>query len=125
MPRAKREINISKFDFIRWSETKTRQAENRLNIISPKYFIFIKTPSDVYAVNFRERNKIPEEHIREAANDGSWVRFINVRHPLARLYSGWNNNLANHNPMARRFYNQMRLSRWKKKNDAGNVARIL
>ena len=80
-----------------------------------------KPLADVYATNFRSRSNLSPETAPEAGNDKDWIRFINVRHPLARLYSGWNNNLANHNPMARRFYNQMRLSRWKKRKDPGTA----
>ena len=37
-------------------------------------------------------------------NDASWIRFVNTRHPLSRLYSGWNSNLGRKTGPAEHMY---------------------
>jgi hypothetical protein len=47
-------------------------------------------PSEAYAKNFKFAGTIGDNVWSEAMNDPTWIRFVTVRHPLARLYSGWN-----------------------------------
>ena len=51
-------------------------------------------PSEAYAKNFKFASTIGDNVWSEAMNDPTWIRFVTVRHPLARLYSGWNRFLT-------------------------------
>lgn len=48
-----------------------------------------------------------------ALNEPNFVRFLTARHPLARLYSGWNQNLRIGGPMSRELFRSMRLYAFK------------
>ena len=50
--------------------------------------------------NFAAAKTLSSDVWVQAMNDNSWIRFISVRHPLARLYSGWNSNLSRSNKNA-------------------------
>jgi len=66
-------------------------------------------PSEAYAKNFKFAGTIGDNVWSEAMNDPTWIRFVTVRHPLARLYSGWNRNLRKGGPMAATLFSSMKL----------------
>merc|ERR1711893_335243 len=56
-----------------------------------------------------------------AGNDANYIRFLTARHPLARLYSGWNQNLRSDGPMAKSLFDQMNLRQFKTTNSSEHV----
>ena len=44
-------------------------------------------------INMSKMRKVTKKTWIEVMNSQNWIRFIAVRHPLARLYSAWNGNL--------------------------------
>ena len=66
-------------------------------------------PSKAYALNFFAVKSVPKAIWEEASNDPAWIRFVTARHPLARLYSGWNRNLRRGGPMATTLFTTMKL----------------
>ena len=59
-------------------------------------------PSEAYAKNFKFAATVGDNVWSEAMNDPTWIRFVTVRHPLARLYSGWN-RFVNYAPALTQF----------------------
>jgi hypothetical protein len=78
-------------------------------------------PNKAYDSNYLAMKNIDASVRTEAHNDPTWIRFLTARHPLARLYSGWNRNLRRGGPMADRLYKSMKLRAWVKERNTQHV----
>ena len=75
----------------------------------------------MYDLNYAIMEKVAPHVWRKAMNNASWIRFVTARHPLARLYSGWNSNLHRTSPMAPRLIRQMQLNTFIKDAEPNHV----
>ena len=57
--------------------------------------------------NFAAARTLSADVWVQAMNDDNWIRFISARHPLARLYSGWNGNLSRNSKYGAAMYKVM------------------
>ena len=76
-----------------------------------------------YGQNFYRSSlqNVGEKNYAMAGNDANYIRFLTARHPLARLYSGWNQNLRSDGPMAKSLFDQMNLRQFKTTNSSEHV----
>lgn len=80
-------------------------------------------PNIAYSRNYQRSQikNVGQTNWVRALNDPNFIRFMTARHPLARLYSAWNQNLRKDSHMSNTMFRSMRLTAYKIQDDETHV----